>query len=71
MPAAQGRLWSKVPVPEGWERVISGNSCPKGLVEDVDEMRIVKARMEESRRAHPNVADMVRGDAFRAGKTSV
>jgi predicted CoA-substrate-specific enzyme activase len=71
LPAAQGRPWSKVPVPEGWERVISGNSCPKGLVEDVDEMRIVKARMEESRRAHPNVADMVRGAAFRAGKTSV
>src|SRR5262245_2224700 len=66
LPDGKGRMWSKVPVGEGWERVISGNSCPKGLVEDVDEMRLVKTSMEAVRRAHPNTAEMVRADAFRA-----
>jgi len=65
LPGAAGRPWSKIPVPEGWERVISGNSCPKGLLEDVDEMRIVKARIDEGKRAYPNVAEMVRATAFR------
>jgi predicted CoA-substrate-specific enzyme activase len=65
LPGAAGRPWSKIPVPEGWERVISGNSCPKGLLEDVDEMRIVKARIDEAKRAYPNVAEMVRATAFR------
>lgn len=65
LPGAAGRSWSKLPVPEGWERVISGNSCSKGLVEDVNEMRAVKARIEEAKRAYPNVAEMVRATAFR------
>ncbi len=65
LPGAKGRAWSKVPLAEGWERVISGNSCPKGLVEDVNEMRVVKAKLEEVKREYPNVAEMVRKDAFR------
>jgi predicted CoA-substrate-specific enzyme activase len=71
LPAATGRPWSKVPVAAGWERVISGNSCPKGLVEDVNEMRIVKARLDEAKRAYPNVAEMVHGDAFRRFKAPI
>ncbi len=62
---AKGRSWSKVPLEEGWERVISGNSCPKGLVEDANEMRAVKAQMEEQRRVFPNLGEMVRENAFR------
>jgi len=65
LPNAQGRPWSKVPLRTGFERVISGNSCPKGLVEDVNELRVVKARIEEAKRAYPNVAEMVRAGAFR------
>jgi len=65
LPGAKGRAWSKLPLAEGWERVISGNSCPKGLVEDVNEMRVVKAKLEEVKRDYPNVAEMVRKDAFR------
>ena len=65
LPGAKGRPWSKLPLAEGWERVISGNSCPKGLVEDVNEMRVVKAKLEEVKREYPNVAEMVRKDAFR------
>ena len=61
----KGRSWSKVALAEGWERVIAGNSCPKGLVEDAAEMRVVKAEMEKARSAHPNIAQLVRDDAFR------
>jgi predicted CoA-substrate-specific enzyme activase len=71
LPQAKGRPWSKVPAAEGWERVISGNSCPKGLVEDVNEMRVVKARLEEAKRAYPNVAELVRTEAFRSIKTPI
>lgn len=59
-----GRPWSKVPLEAGWERVISGNTCPKGLVEDARQMRVVKAELEEARARHPNVAQAVRDDAF-------
>ena len=71
LPGAKGRPWSKVPVDEGWERVISGNSCPKGLLEDANEMRIVKARLEESKREFPNIAEMVREDAFKRARATV
>jgi predicted CoA-substrate-specific enzyme activase len=65
LPGAAGRPWSKLPLAPGHERVISGNSCPKGLVEDVTELRVVKAKLEEVKRGYPNVAEMVRKDAFR------
>jgi predicted CoA-substrate-specific enzyme activase len=68
LPGARGRSWSKLPLAEGWERIISGNSCPKGLVEDVTEMRVVKARLEEVKREYPNVAEVVRQDAFRRAR---
>jgi predicted CoA-substrate-specific enzyme activase len=71
LPGAKGRPWSKVPLAEGWERVISGNTCPKGLLEDANEMRVVKAQLEEVKRAHPNLAEMVREDAFRHARVPV
>jgi predicted CoA-substrate-specific enzyme activase len=71
LPDAKGRPWSKIPVGQGFERVISGNACPKGLVEDVNELRVVKARIEELKHAYPNVAEMVRAEAFRAAKAAI
>jgi len=71
MPGAAGRAWSKLPLVEGWERVISGNSCPKGLLEDVNEMKVVKETLEEAKRAYPNIAELVREDAFRNSKATV
>jgi predicted CoA-substrate-specific enzyme activase len=71
LPDAKGRAWSKVPLAQGWERVISGNSCPKGLLEDASEMKVVKAQIEEVKRAYPNVAEMVREDAFRHARVPV
>jgi predicted CoA-substrate-specific enzyme activase len=71
LPEAKGRPWSKVPLGRGWERVISGNSCPKGLLEDANEMRVVKAQLEEVKRVYPNIAELVREDAFKRAKTRV
>jgi predicted CoA-substrate-specific enzyme activase len=70
MPDGQGRPWSKVALGEGWERVISGNSCPKGLLEDASEMRVVKKSMEATKDAHPNIAEMVRENAFRRARVT-
>ncbi len=61
----KGREWSKVPLEQGWERVIVNNSCPKGLVEDLNEMKVIKIGMEKTKNAFPNVADLVRKEAFR------
>jgi predicted CoA-substrate-specific enzyme activase len=61
----KGRSWSKVPLKLGWERVIVNNSCPKGLVEDLNEMKVIKTGMEKTKNAFPNVADLVRKEAFR------
>jgi len=63
--AGKGRPWSKVALEQGWERVIVNNSCPKGLVEDVNEMRFIKLGMEKTKNEFPNVADLVRKEAFR------
>jgi predicted CoA-substrate-specific enzyme activase len=71
LPGAQGRPWSKVPLAAGWERVISGNGCPRGLLEDAREMREVKTRLEEVKRVYPNLAEMVREDAFRHARVPV
>jgi hypothetical protein len=60
-----GRPWSSVPLERGWERVIVNNSCPKGLVEDLNEMKVIKTTMEKTRNAFPNIADVVRKEAFR------
>jgi predicted CoA-substrate-specific enzyme activase len=68
LPDGRGRPWSQVPLGAGWERVISGNTCPKGLLEDANEMRIVKSDMESARDAHPNTAELVRETAFRSAK---
>ena len=61
----KGRPWSKVPLETGWERVIVNNSCPKGLVEDLNEMKVIKAGIEKTKNAFPNIADMVRQEGFR------
>src|SRR5271166_4346922 len=65
LPGGQGREWSKVPISLGWERVIVNNSCPKGLVEDLNEMKVIKAGIEKNKHAFPNIADMVRQEGFR------
>ncbi len=64
LPGSKGRPWSKVPAPEGWERVIVNNSCPKGLIEDASEVKEVKTEIERIKNEFPNIADTVRAEAF-------
>jgi hypothetical protein len=71
LPGATGRAWSKVALAPGWTRVISGNTCPKGLVEDVNELRVVKGKLEDVKRAFPNIAETIRRDAFRRAPAAV
>lgn len=71
IPGALGRPWSQVPLEAGWERVISGNTCPKGLLEDATEMKVAKTKLEEARRAHPNIAELVRDAAFKPARADV
>jgi predicted CoA-substrate-specific enzyme activase len=70
IPGAKGRPWSKIPLSEGWERVIVNNSCPKGLVEDANEMRVIRNEVEKTKAAFPNVGEYVRQEAFRTTRTS-
>lgn len=71
LPGGKGREWSKVPLAAGWERVISGNTCPKGLLEDANEMRAVTVELEKVKRVYPNIAELVREDAFQLAKTEI
>ncbi len=45
---------SKIPLKPGVRRLIVGNSCERGLVEDVDAMRVIKKGMDSNREAYPN-----------------
>ncbi|NOD86563.1 BadF/BadG/BcrA/BcrD ATPase family protein [Ruegeria sp. HKCCD6119] len=65
IPGGRGRANSKVPLAEGWERVITGNSCSKGLIEDAAEMKARKKQIDEEANANPNIAESVREGAFR------
>ncbi|MDQ7038452.1 MAG: activase, partial [Aquificota bacterium] len=64
LPGGKGRPWSKVPLPEGWVRIIVGNSCPKGLVEDKNELKAIKEEMEKTKEMFPSVAQFVQKEAF-------
>ena len=66
LPGGKGRPWSKVPLPEGWVRIIVGNSCPKGLVEDKNELKAIKEEMERTKERFPSIAQFVQREAFKA-----
>jgi activator of 2-hydroxyglutaryl-CoA dehydratase/predicted nucleotide-binding protein (sugar kinase/HSP70/actin superfamily) len=45
---------SKIPLKPGVRRLIVGNSCERGLVEDVEAMRVIKKGMDSNKEAYPN-----------------
>ncbi|MDH3421912.1 MAG: acyl-CoA dehydratase activase-related protein [Gemmatimonadota bacterium] len=57
---------SKVPLAAGARRLIVGNSCEKGLVESVGEMRVIKARLDTAAEDTPNLVDAAASNAFRS-----
>jgi predicted CoA-substrate-specific enzyme activase len=56
----------RVPLAEGARRLIVSASCEKGLVEDVDVMRRIKARLDATAEATPNLVDVAARNAFRS-----
>ncbi len=64
LPDGKGRPWSKVPLPEGWVRIIVGASCPKGFVEDKEELKRIRSEMEKIKGKFPNIAQIVQKTAF-------
>jgi predicted CoA-substrate-specific enzyme activase len=48
---------SKIPILSGVKRLIVGNSCEKGLVEDVNDMREIKKGLDAAKKENPNMAE--------------
>jgi len=55
-----------VPLHPGSRRLIVGNSCEKGGVESVDDMRVIKAEIEAKVEDTPNLVDFAARNAFRS-----
>jgi len=49
---------SKIPLVKGIKRLIVGNSCEKGLVEDVNDMREIKKGLDAMKKENPNLAEV-------------
>ena len=63
VPVAKVKV-SKVPLQEGEQRLIIA-TCEKGTVEDVNEMKEIKAGLDQIRDAHPNLVDIACKEVFR------
>src|SRR5437870_4785265 len=57
---------SKVPIAKGIKRLIVGNSCEKGLVEDVNDMREIKKGLDAMKKENPNLAEVGAKAAFKS-----
>jgi len=55
---------TKVPLMHGEQRLIIA-TCEKGTVEDVNEMKDIKAGLDQIRDAHPNYVDLASKEVFR------
>jgi len=56
---------SKVPLEKGAKRLIVGNSCERGLVEDVEAMKIIKKQMDATLAASANLVEESAKEIFR------
>jgi predicted CoA-substrate-specific enzyme activase len=61
---------SKVPLNKGEQRLIIA-TCEKGTVEDVNDMRGIKAGLDSIKDANPNFVDIAAHEAFKAKKTDI
>ncbi len=57
---------SKIPILPGVQRLIVGNSCEKGLVEDVADMRVIKKGLDSMKSANPNFVEIAAKAAWRS-----
>ncbi len=47
----------KIPLATGTKRLIVGNNCEKGLVEDLSDMKIIMKGLDDIKEANPNMAE--------------
>lgn len=64
VPGGRGKPRSRIPLPEGWIRIIVNSACPKGLVEDREELKEIKEELDRIRENYPNTAQSARRIAF-------
>jgi predicted CoA-substrate-specific enzyme activase len=62
---------SKIEILPGVKRLIVGNSCERGLVEDVDAMRVIKQGMDANREQYPNFPEIAATAVFRSPGATV
>ena len=55
---------TKVPLMHGEQRLIIA-TCEKGTVEDVNDMKDIKAGLDEIKDKHPNFVDIAAKEVFR------
>jgi predicted CoA-substrate-specific enzyme activase len=56
----------RVPLAPEARRLIVGNSCEKGMVESVEEMKVIKARLDATTKGTPNLLAEAARAAFRS-----
>ncbi|MCU1340059.1 MAG: hypothetical protein JWO19_5640 [Bryobacterales bacterium] len=61
---------SKVPLQAGEQRLIIA-TCEKGTVEDMEEMKDIKAGLDAAKKNYPNFVDLAAHEAFRSRKTDI
>jgi predicted nucleotide-binding protein (sugar kinase/HSP70/actin superfamily) len=67
-PKAAPKKWeSKVPLKEGHQRLIIA-TCEKGAVEDLGQMKEIKAGIEELKEQHPNFIEIAAKSVFKDAK---
>ncbi|HXG68585.1 MAG TPA: BadF/BadG/BcrA/BcrD ATPase family protein [Blastocatellia bacterium] len=57
---------SKIPILPGVRRLIVGNSCERGLVEDVADMKVIKKGMDAVKAANPNFVEIAAKAVWRS-----
>lgn len=57
---------SKVPAGPGIKRLIVGNSCEKGLVEDIEDMKVIKKGLDSTKKANPNLVEVAAKAVWRS-----
>jgi predicted CoA-substrate-specific enzyme activase len=60
---------SKVPLQAGQQRLIIA-TCEKGTVEDMEEMKDIKAGLDAAKKNYPNFVDLAAHEAFRFRETA-
>ncbi|HLG15082.1 MAG TPA: BadF/BadG/BcrA/BcrD ATPase family protein [Blastocatellia bacterium] len=61
---------SKIPILPGVTRLIVGNSCEKGLVEDVNDMKVIKKGLDSVKAANPNFVEIAAKAVWRSHNPS-